>query len=256
MAVSPMSIDVRLVPLKVRNLLLISSMSICLLSLFTDLLRIWAKASGPGVSNGLLGKAFLYNIAPFFNVGVEANLPTFYSSVLLLGAASCFLLASHASKLCAHKKIITNSWRMLAVFFALLSLDEFVAFHEKLKLIMTAMGKYIFIPNFMKSVWYSSAIVICLALLAFLIPLLRSLSPKVKGLFIFSGLAFIGGAIGVEAVSLRVMNNSQDFSFDFLYLLLSTLEEFLEMAGVSLAIYAILVYISEWVDVARVSFRD
>lgn len=249
-----MTTQIQLSPQKIRNTLLVSSGFLCLLSLFADALRLWVKAGALGGATSLTGKAIIYNIAPFFNVGEEVNLPTFYSSFLLLATACCCFAAANAAKIGLQKKTIKRSWHFLGLIFVGLSIDEFSSFHEKLNRIMVAIGNYIFIPRLMQSVWYASAMAACLVLLFLLIPLLKSLSPKVKNLFGLSGLIFIGGAVGLEAVSLIVMDGSPEFSFNFYYLLLSTLEELLEMAGVSLAIYAILVYISEKTNSFQIVF--
>ena len=66
--------------------------------------------------------------APMLNVDKEQNIPTLYSWSALLFCAMLLLVIAQAKK--AAGDHYTNYWRVLAVIFAYLSLDEATSLHE------------------------------------------------------------------------------------------------------------------------------
>jgi hypothetical protein len=76
----------------------------------------------------------------------------------------------------------------------------------------------------------------------FYIRFLFRLPPRTRNLFILAGAIFVGGAVFVEAVSAN--RYYLDGGVSFPYLALATVEEFCEMLGVVLFIYALLSYMA------------
>ncbi len=69
-------------------------------------------------------------------------------------------------------------------------------------------------------------------------------------LFVVSGLTYVLGAIGLEMIGgLRVDVHGSD---DLVYLLIVTCEEFLEMLGIVIFIYALLSYMGEHLKELRI----
>jgi len=142
-----------------------------------------------------------------FDLDEENNLPTWFSSFLLLNNA--FFLALMARSERAKDKLY---WRLMSVGFLLLSIDEVAGLHESFN---SSIEMNWAIPG---------AILVIIIAVAF-IPFLLRLRRGLAGLFILSGVVFVSGAIIVELLS-------EDMDSDSLgYMLAVALEEGLEMLG-------------------------
>ena len=69
------------------------------------------------------------SIANLFYVRMEQNVPTLYSSMILLAAALVCLFIARAHGRTDHAYV--RHWAALSIVFAFLSLDEFASFHEQ-----------------------------------------------------------------------------------------------------------------------------
>ena len=70
-----------------------------------------------------------------------------------------------------------------------------------------------------------------------------SLSKRIKNLFVTSGITFVIGAIGFELLGGRHsdLNGEDNLTYSLIY----TCEEFLEMLGIVIFIYALLIYLAK-----------
>lgn len=177
----------------------------------------------------------------FFDLNTEANVPTFFSSFLLLFAS--VLLFVIAWQMNQSRSTVQNVkyWRFLGFCFLFLAVDEAVEFHEWLGL----MTKVVLAYNFTGIFYYAWIIPYLLLLLIgflFIRNFLFGLPPRTRNLFILSAVLFVGGAIGLEMLEARhddthpTFGSPQTLYFAFLY----SIEEVLEMIGVTLFIYALL----------------
>lgn len=146
-------------------------------------------------------------VLQLFELDEENNLPTWFSSFLLLNCA--FVLWSHSQG-----EGVTNHlyWRLLALGFLLLSMDEVAGLHETFH---TAIDDNWTIYG---------AVLVVIAGLAFT-PFLMSLERSIAVWFLISGAVYLAGALGVEWLS-RDMDVE-----DFNYTLAVATEEGLEMLG-------------------------
>lgn len=162
---------------------------------------------------------FEYWQIAIFDLDEEESFGTWFSTVILFLAA---ILFNYQARLCrAVSDRIHYWWMALGLGFFAMSIDEVVGLHE---LINTAYDE---------SLWAGMSLgIVFLAGLAF-IPFLWHYRWRTSGLFLFSGILFAGGAVGVEQYSGTDLNSIQ-------YNMLTGLEEGLEMSGVILAIYAVL----------------
>ena len=142
-----------------------------------------------------------------FDLDEENNIPTWFSSFLLLNNAFIlYLIASQENT--THKK----HWLLLAIGFLILAVDEVAGMHESFN-------------SAIDSNWaIYGGILVLLVALSFL-PFLMALPRKLMILFIISGVLFVSGAIVTELLS-------EDMDSDSLaYMLAVALEEGLEMFG-------------------------
>ena len=146
-------------------------------------------------------------VRQLFDLDEENNLPTWFSSFLLLNNALLLFVRAQFSKNDNY-----YAWLWLAIGFLVLSIDEVAGLHESLN---TAIDTNWAIPG---------GILVILTGLAF-IPFLLSLPRRIALLFICSGLIYVSGAIGVELLSEDMDEESMAYGFA------TALEEGMEMLG-------------------------
>lgn len=179
-------------------------------------------------------------LVPLFDFATEKNIPTLYSSSALM-IASVLLLVIAAT----HKSLGSShfAWLGLALVFLFLSIDESAGIHERfgppVRNLLGATG-------LLYRAWvvpYAAALAIfVVAYFKFLIDLPR----QTMILFLVSGCIFIAGAMGFEMLGgwYYEIHGRDNYFFSFLY----TCEEFLEMLGVVIFIYALLSYMASQFD--------
>ncbi len=172
---------------------------------------------------------FLY--ISFFDLDEEESLGTWFSALILFFASALTLFQARfpLNKL----RRWHFCWWLLGIGFCVLSIDEVAGFHE-------------FVNTVVEGTHWTTfgAIVVLVTGLAFL-PFMLKLPFRTMVLFLAAGSIYVGGAVGVEYATLWHEENRQLNTLG--YNLWNALEEFMEMAGVILYIYALLAYIeSNW----------
>lgn len=179
--------------------------------------------------------ANVYGLVPLFDFDREDNIPTLFSSLLLLASAVLLMSISFI-----HNRLRNPwlPWFGLACIFLFLSFDEIASFHERLTMpvrsVMDVSGIFYF-------AWVIPYMFILLFLLAVYSRFLISLPKRFMSLFILSGGVYISGAIGLEL--LGGLHASSFGVAGLQYSVIYTFEELLEMLGVMLFIYSLLSYI-------------
>ncbi len=167
-----------------------------------------------------------------FDLNFEANIPSWYSSILLF--LSALLLAAVAQRERRRSSPWVLNWRMLSTVFVFLSLDETAQLHEKtikpLRAALGASGPFYF-------TWVIIGMAFVLAVALFNLKFVLRLEPKTRFLFILAGCIYVGGSLGMELVDGAWASL---YGQSFFYFLLTDLEELMEMAGVLVFIYALL----------------
>jgi len=181
----------------------------------------------------LTGHDVVFGLIALFDMDKEGNLPTFISSVLLLIASVLLFAQGLLDKKSGHGYVYY--WFLLSFIFAFLSVDEFVSLHEKLTIIVR---EYLEVGGVLYFAWvvpYSLLLVIFMFAFS---RFLFALPGKTRKLFVFSGLIYVGGAVLIESIGGYIAENYGRAGV--LYAIEYTLEETMEMIGVSLFIYSIL----------------
>lgn len=174
-----------------------------------------------------------YRFNSLFYLNEESNIPTYFSGLnLLLASLLSFLLSKDYD---SSKRTNPMFWILLTIVFIFLSFDEVAMFHERIYRITL-----FFTENFETPlVWYVPYGILTIGGVIFLLKDFLSLDISSKKIIAASGLIFISGAIGMEHFS----NNCNAFmdticSLNLLFVLAS-LEESLEMIGISLFNFAL-----------------
>lgn len=170
-----------------------------------------------------------------FDADREGNVPTWFSAVLLVGIA---LLSLGASTLLRDRGApLRWYWLGLAVVFTYLSLDELAGVHEelipRLSLVVEARG----------ALTYPWTIVAAPLVAVFALVYARflwKLPLRTAGLLLLAGAVYVGGALGLEAGGGLIVDEDGEITLP--YVLVTSAEEFLEMIGAALCLYAVADY--------------
>ena len=181
---------------------------------------------------------FIQKTVYLFDFDSEANIPTLYSTLLILTNAAILLFIGYSNKIVQMKNY--RQWFMWAYLFAYVGIDESAQIHEKM---MDLMKNYIQTSGYLYFSWIIPGTILVMIFVLLNIKFLRSLPTTTLKYFLVSGCIYLVGAIGVEAIGGFYVStfNGQSFS----YRMITTAEEFLEMLGLIIFIYGLLNHLSE-----------
>lgn len=189
---------------------------------------LWAVAAVSGL--GLVAEAWaarsrdavIEALLPKLSLSYEANVPTWFSSSLLLACAVAAWV------------IPGRHWKFIAGLAAYMSLDEAAELHEHLG------GHFSSVIYFD---WVIPAAVIVSALVIAFIPFIRALHPRTRWRLIMAGAIYVGGALVMELpLGWWTAHHGMD---NFGYALIDWVEETMEMIGSALALAALLAHRTE-----------
>lgn len=222
-------------PRKTATTLLISNIIICLLS--TALWYFPRKYQIP-----------VANLDELFYLDNEQNVPTYYSVLQLLLATFCIFLVVYTKKY--SKDRFLPHWIGLCIGMFLLSADEFIMLHEKLK----RFTFHIFPKDsfFYSSSWVTMAVILVAVVGVFYIHFFIKLPPRTRYLYLLSGVIFLIGALILERIGFSVLE-IYDRKREFV--LITMAEEFMEMSGITLFIYATLDYLKSMMTSFKILFN-
>jgi hypothetical protein len=174
--------------------------------------------------------------AKLFNVDYEGNIPSIYSAInlgissLLLGIISCIKPSTN------HR--YRRHWKFLSLLFLYLAFDEACGFHE---LLNSPFRSALKADGFLHFTWVVPAFILLIFFLLSFWRFVRSLPAKIQKLFMQAVTVYVSGAIGMELIGGYLSNKYGEYTMN--YILVATCEEFLEMVGIAIFIYALLLYI-------------
>ncbi len=184
---------------------------------------------------GATDESLLISIIDLFSVNAEKTIPTWYATLLLFGAA--VLLALITIIKFQQKEPFKFHWLGLAVVFLYLSMDEGAAIHE---IFSDPIQETLNPTGFFSFGWYILFAPLVVIFVLVYLRFLLQLPGKFRNLFVLSGAIYVGGAVFIEAISANRWY--LDGGLTFAYLAIATVEELMEMWGIILFIYALLLY--------------
>ena len=175
-----------------------------------------------------LGLPNAYGIVKKFDLNTEANIPTYFSTLLWLTAA---ILAFLITRLKYNQQDKTRlHWLGIALCALFLSIDENTGIHELLNRPMRELHEF---HGIFYYAWTIPYMALGLLFVACYSRFLLGLPHKVLYLFLLSGGIFVGGAVGFEMLGGA---EREQYGRTITHLFFYTAEEALEMTGVSLFI--------------------
>ena len=183
------------------------------------------------------GHPSVCGLVPMFNLDEEQNIPTFFSSTMLL-ICTGLLTVIAVFKTKEHAEFARH-WTVLSILFLLLAIDEAGGLHEWMSF---NIKRFVYTTGFFFYAWVIPG---TLGLIAFTIcywNFLWHLPPATRWWSATAAVTYVAGALGCEFLGGRYFElHGRD---NMPYALLVTYEEGLEMAGIVIFIGALLAYMS------------
>ena len=192
------------------------------------------------VSEFAFGHDYVFGLIPLVAIDEEQNIPTYFSSLMWLVCALLSLGIAAAEK--ANRRSYFY-WAALSLICLYISVDEFVAFHER---VVNAQVRG---PVATREPFYVSwvlvyAVVVAAVALTFGRFVLR-LPSEIRRLIIIAGVAYVFAAMGFEWLS-GIYLTTHDWSFGLGYHVVTLFEETLEMAAIVMLLYALMSYAAKY----------
>lgn len=190
------------------------------------------------ISKYVFGYDSVKGLVQMFNVNEERNLPTFFSVLLALSCA--FLLTMHGVVSRISHQRDSAYWFALGLGFLFVAYDEAFQVHEQLIAPTRALlGEHA--TGVLYFSWVVPGIAGVAAVLAVFTRFALRLPRATRRRFLLSFAIYVGGCIGMELVSGRYV---ELHGGDLVHSLLTTIEEGLEMLGLTCFVRALLLHIT------------
>jgi hypothetical protein len=174
-------------------------------------------------------------LRPLFNLNGEANLPTWFSSALLLLAAGLLALIWRTTPPATRGD--RRTWAVLAAVFLFLAADETAEIHEMLNPLRDLFRA----DGLLYWAWVGPYGIAGLVLLVACLRFLRRLPRRTTALITGAGALYVGGALVLEILGGYAMERFGRGSLPVVATY--TVEELCEMLGLVLFVYALLDYL-------------
>lgn len=185
----------------------------------------------------LAGRRADFGPISLFNLSFEGNLPTWYSSLLLLVCALLLLLIAHLSA--AAGLPYPRHWRVLGLIFLYISIDEAVMIHESLN---APLRSALAVGGIFYFAWVIPFAAFLLLLLLAYLKFLLHLPRRSGALFVLAGAVYVGGALGTE-LPIGAWYDAHGGD-NLVYGLLNLGQESLEILGASIFCAALVGYLA------------
>jgi hypothetical protein len=215
------------------------------LSIFAGLL-LFAYFGAVYVRVGFEYQRFL-GVVRLFDLDAEANIPTLFSTFLFwFNSALLFLIYRLRRRETDGKE--GRVWLFLGVLFCFLGIDEAVSIHE-----LFNRHPWVRPTGVLHFVWVVPYGITTFVLTAIMLPWFLKLDGRTRWLFASSAIIFVSGAVGMEMISGRYLESVNE-KRGLVYQLMVAVEETLEMAGLIVFNYGLLVQLQRFAPVS-VSFK-
>jgi len=169
---------------------------------------------------------------------LEANFPTFFNFLLLVGVAA--LLAVQATRAYQKGDPWRRHWAGLMLLMLLMAFDEAAQKHEQLTELVRRFGEF---EGYLFFAWVIPGMLFALAVALIYLRFLLALPRNVAAYTLLGGGMYVAGALGVELVGAKL--SSDDRLFTVHYELVATLEESLEMLGIMVFGYGVMLRLAD-----------
>ncbi len=191
-----------------------------------------------------LGYSHAYGFIRLFYVDIEGNIPTFFSSTLLLLASLMLALITVFKR--SSKDPYHQHWALLSLILLYMAIDEAASIHEMLnKVGWWVTGRRV--GGIFHYGWVMFGMVVVGVVALSYLKFFFTLPARTRVQFFTAAAVFVSGALGVEILE-GFYSASHGGEGSFQFSLFVTVEEGLEMAGIIVLINALLIYLIEHYD--------
>ena len=185
-----------------------------------------------------------------FNMNEEASVPTWFATILLLISSGLLWLIGSIKT--STKDVFAKYWKILAVIFLFLSIDEGSSIHEILSVLTgTFLGIY---EGMFFYAWVIPVFVLLIILVFWFFKFWQNLYLSIRWLFFWAGFLYIGGAMGIEMIGSYYATKLGGYDFNYFMLVLA--EEGLEKLGIIIFIYALIKYLARLKNEFGINFKN
>jgi hypothetical protein len=173
-----------------------------------------------------------------FNIDAEVSIPTWFSSIQLFVTGSMLFVASINNQ---WKQYVSSSFlKAGSLFFIFLSVDESAAIHEKITIIAKKLGIHLILFKGDHGAWIAVYLIIAIVGVLMNARHFRNLWRYFRHeniIALIGAIMLVTGGIVFEIISYLFLRSE---SMKLLYKVEVAFEEFFEMSGVSIILYAVL----------------
>jgi hypothetical protein len=235
--------NITISPKRAAQLLVLVAVILAALSILGQLYRNYVRLVNPN----------LFGVVPLLDVGQDQSIPAWFSAFLLLSCSVLLAVISVAVKNAGGRYV--NRWRILAIIFLYLSVDEGASIHEKMghatRFVFGSLGSDLDGPA-----WVIPGVALVLIFALAYLRFVFHLPARLRFLVLVAGVVYVGSTMGLEVFysfyaslvpPVREMTTLQLVG----RVLIITTEELLEMFGIIVFIYALLSYLRSQVEEVR-----
>ena len=208
------------------------------LTLLVIAILLTAAHLGGMTARYVLGHERLLGLIDTFDVNIENNVPTFFATFLLVSCAALLAVIALQPAVAAREAAY---WRWLCLIFLFLAVDEDASLHE---LLIEPIQRHLPLDGPLFFAWVIpyglGVLVVGLLFLKFVL----RLPARTRRFVIAAGGLYLAGALGFELIGGWYLSEYGE-SENMPYSLLVAGEEFLEMSGTILFLYALLDFLGE-----------
>lgn len=188
------------------------------------------------ISEFAFGHNYVFGLIPLVALDEEQNIPTYFSSLMWLACALLSLGIAAAEKASRRSYFY---WAALSLICLYISVDEFVAFHERVVNAQVRGPMATREPFYVSWVLVYAVVVVGVALTFGRFVL--KLPSEIRRLIIIAGVGYVFAAMGFEWLA-GIYLTTHEWSFGLGYHLFTLFEETLEMVAIVMLLYALMSY--------------
>lgn len=170
------------------------------------------------------------------NVGIDSSVPTWFASFLLFIGASLLGFIAFVKK--QRRDSYVNHWGFLSLLFLYVSIDEVATLRETAGVVARS---FVSTSGMFYYNWVLVAIPFIIFLLLTYFKFFMHLPKHVRTLLGIGATCYVVGGLGLEMLA-ALIHTAQGVD-NLLYSTITTIEELLEMVGVIIMLYSLMLYI-------------
>jgi hypothetical protein len=196
------------------------------------------------VSTYYWGHNYVLGLVPLFNMDEEQNLPTYFSSAQIL-LCSCLAFAIAVAEKNRRRRDYLY-WIGLCLICLYISVDEFASIHERF--INQPFRDASNGPQRFYFSWVIPYGILVVAVVTLYVRFILRLPREIGRLIVVSGFVYVTSTVGLELIGGRYCDTHTGPHADLVLALLVMCEETLEKAAILVLVYALMSYLSRYVE--------